>query len=216
MRSGDEKLKARAATLAAAARALNSAGGGRAARAPFSLAFLTDPRGPDPLLMAAALPAGAALILRDYADPQRASRAAALAACCAARGVLFLVAGDARLARAVSAAGVHLRADQLDGAPAPRFDGLISASTHDAAQLAKAGRLGAHAAFLSPVFPTASHPGAAALGPDAFRRLAQAAATPVLALGGVDETSAAALAGENVAGFGAIGAFAGAPGAGER
>lgn len=209
MQSGGDKLKARAATLAAAARALNSAGGERAARAPFSLAFLTDARGPDPLLMAAALPAGAALILRDYADPRRAERAAALAASCAARGVLFLVAGDARLARDIGAAGIHLRADQLaDGSAAP--DGrLISASTHDAAQLAKAGKRGAHVVFLSPVFSTASHPGAATLGPDDFRRLARAAPAPVLALGGVDDANARLLAGENVAGFGAIGAFGG-------
>ncbi len=43
-----ESLRTRATTLAAAARRLNSAGGPLAARAPFSLAFLTDAaRGPD-------------------------------------------------------------------------------------------------------------------------------------------------------------------------
>lgn len=106
-----------------------------------------------------------------------------------------------------------------EGGPSARFaDGsparggakrpfLLTAACHDAAELARAAAIGADLALLSPVFPTESHPGAEHLGPARFRALAAAASLPVLALGGVDETNAAALAGPNVAGLAAIGAF---------
>lgn len=182
-------------------------GGPRAARAPFALAFLSDAaRGPDPMLIARALPKGAALVLRDYDDPRRAARARGLASVCAARGALLLVGGDAALAAEVGAAGVHLRSDQLARAPA-RAGLLLSASCHDAEELERAATVGADVAFLGPVFPTLSHPDADGLGAARFRALAADAALPVLALGGVDETNAPRLAGPNVAGFGAIGAF---------
>ena len=163
-------------------------------------------RGPDAMLVAAALPAGAAIIIRDYDDPARAEKARALSGLCAARGVVLLVGGDGELAREIGADGVHLRSDQLTGErPAAR---LVSASCHGAEELERAARLGADIALLGPAFPTASHPGAPSLGPMAFRALAAAAGLPVLALGGVDETNADELAGPNVTGFAAIGAFA--------
>lgn len=204
----DEGVKAglqdRAGKLAAAARALNAAS---RARAPFHLAFLTDRRrGPDPVLVARVLPAGAAIILRDYDDPGRAATAPVLQEIAEARGLILMIGGDAELAREVGADGVHLRADQL-GAP-PSCAGLIlSAACHSAAELERAGAIGADIALLSPVFPTASHRGAEGLGADEFRRLAAASPIPVLALGGVDERNAALLAGPNVAGLAAIGAF---------
>jgi thiamine-phosphate pyrophosphorylase len=43
----------------------------------------------------------------------------------------------------------------------------------------------ADAVLLSPVFPTRSHPGAAALGPARFRLMARHAQMPVVALGGM-------------------------------
>ena len=204
-----ESLRTRAAKLAAAARLLKSAGGPLAAKAPFSLAFLTDAaRGPAAALVARALPAGSALILRDYGDPRRAARARALATICAARGVLFFVGVNAELARAVGAAGVHLRSDQLRASPQIAREFFITAACHDADELTLARAAGADAAFLSPAFPTASHPNAKTLGADELKRLAARASLPVLALGGVNETNAMRLAGDNVAGFGAIGAFA--------
>lgn len=198
-------MQARAATLAAAARRLQDAGG---TRAPFALVFLTDgQRGPDAMDVAQALPQGAALIYRDYDEPRRAAKARALAGVCEAGGVLFLVGGDAALAREAGAAGVHLRSDQLTAQP-DAAGLLVTASCHGADDLARAAAIGADAAFLSPVFATQSHPDAAPLGPEEFLRLARTAALPVFALGGVDDMNAFRLAGRNVAGFGAIGAFA--------
>ncbi|HXI88326.1 MAG TPA: thiamine phosphate synthase [Parvularculaceae bacterium] len=199
-----EAVSKRAATLAAAARRLNSAAG---VSAPFFLAFLTDrARIRDPIPIAAALPAGAALVLRDYDMSERGVLARALRRVCADRGVLFLVGGDEALAREIRADGVHLRSDQL-AVERPGFP-IVSASCHSANELERAATLGADLVFLAPAFATASHPGASTLGTTAFKALAENAPLPVLALGGVNERNALALAGPNVAGFAAIGAFA--------
>ena len=65
-----------------------------------------------------------------------------------------------------------------------------------------------YAIFLSPAFPTASHPGRAALGAVRLRGIALALPVPVYALGGIDEGTAARLAGAPLAGLAAIGALA--------
>ena len=65
-------------------------------------------------------------------------------------------------------------------------------------------REGADIVFLSPVFPTQSHPGAPALGPVRFGLMARGAAGPVLALGGMTPQRARRLQPLGAAGFGAI------------
>jgi thiamine-phosphate pyrophosphorylase len=62
----------------------------------------------------------------------------------------------------------------------------ISASAHNLRELRTAERQGAAFVFVSPVFPTRSHPGAKALGRVRFGLLAQQARIPVIALGGMD------------------------------
>lgn len=195
----------RARTLAAAANALNRAG---RTQAPFRLAFLTDRRrGPDAVTIARALPVGAAIVTRDYDDPDRAAAARTLKSVADERGLVLIIGGDPDLARAVGAGGVHLRSDQL-AAPLSRTGLIVSAACHSAADLERAAVIGADVALLSPVFETRSHPGGEVLGVDEFRRLAAISPIPVLALGGVDESNAGQLAGPNVAGFAAISAFA--------
>ncbi|MFQ5563248.1 MAG: thiamine phosphate synthase [Parvularculaceae bacterium] len=202
-----EGLRERAGKLAAAAEWLKQQSGVR--RAAFSLAFLTDSaRVPDPFPVAQALPAGAAVILRDYEAPQREQLARGLRSICAARSLLLLIGADAQLARAVDADGLHLRAADLKHPPEGASDfPLRSASCHDAEQLDAAEAVDADIAFLSPAFATESHPESAFLGRQKFSALAVGAAMPVLALGGVDEWTCRYLAGPNVAGIGAIGAF---------
>ena len=199
----------RAAKLAAAAEALKrqSAVSPASGAAPFSLAFLTDARrAPHPLLVARALPRGAAVILRDYRLTGRAGLAAQLRAVCAPRGVRLIIGADAALAGAVGADGVHWPRWHAPAAPAP--EGMIvTASCHNAEELARAHAIGAALALLSPAFATESHPGVEALGAERFCALAAASPLPVLALGGVDENNAGRLAGRNVAGLAAISAF---------
>ena len=68
------------------------------------------------------------------------------------------------------------------------------ATAHGAEGIAIANRYGADGIFLSPVFPTRSHPGAKALGREEFRRLAAKSDAPVIALGGMNAERAAELA----------------------
>lgn len=198
----------RAAKLAAAAAALKRQSG---VDAPFCLAFLTDARrAPHPLPVARALPAGAAVILRDYGLPGRAGLAAQLKSVCGARGVKLIIGADLALAARIGADGVHL--PRWFSPPGPLPDGIpkgmiVTASAHDAGELVRAKNVGAGLALLSPVFATASHPEADSLGAARFKALAAASPLPVLALGGADETNANLLAGRNVAGLAAIGAF---------
>ncbi|MCQ4162200.1 thiamine phosphate synthase [Roseomonas sp. GC11] len=62
---------------------------------------------------------------------------------------------------------------------------LLSCAAHGPAGLRRARRLGADVLFLSPAFPTPSHPGAPALGPWRWGALARRAGRPVVALGGI-------------------------------
>lgn len=226
-----EGLRTRAAKLAAASAALKRLGGIGGFAAPFSLAFLTDRRRlecPEPILRV--LPAGAAVVYRDYDHPRRAAIAHRYAAICNSRGVFFIVGGDLALARAVGADGVHFPARMLaslcsgvmrdlkspplkEGGEerevfARALDFIVTAACHSQQDLRRARAAGAGLAFLSPAFATASHPGAEHLGAARFKALAASSPIPVLALGGVDERTAPRLAGENVCGFGAILGFA--------
>ncbi len=69
-------------------------------------------------------------------------------------------------------------------------DGMWLATAHDGDEIARAVRDGADGIFLSPVFPTASHPGAAYLGVHGFHVLAQQSPVPVIALGGMNHERA--------------------------
>lgn len=165
----------------------------------------------DPVAALDRLRPGDAVLLRDYDAPGRTALAAILARQCRARRLRFLVAGDAQLARAVGADGIHLPEAMLARAPAirgthPGF--LITAAAHDAGALVAAARAGADAALLSPVFATASHPGAPFLGVVRFAALVRGAKLPVYALGGIAGATAARLSGTGAVGLAAIGAFA--------
>lgn len=83
--------------------------------------------------------------------------------------------------------GLHLNGQhlwQLDARP-HKLAGYLSASCHNAADIEQATRIGVDFIYLSPVRPTKSHPGAAALGWDNFSGLTELAAMPVYALGGM-------------------------------
>jgi 8-oxo-dGTP diphosphatase len=120
-------------------------------------------------------------------------------------GAQLLLNGDVEGA-ATLGVGVHLtgrQLQQLSGRPLP-LQQLVAASCHDAAQLAMASRLGADFAVLSPVAASDSHPDTTPLGWSAFMALAEAAALPVYALGGMGEAQieqARRAGGQGVAGI---------------
>jgi thiamine-phosphate pyrophosphorylase len=94
---------------------------------------------------------------------------------------------------------------RADGVHNGRGRGLLSASAHDLAELKAAERSGAKLVFLSPAFPTRSHPGARALGPVRFALIARRAQVPVIALGGLDGKKARRL--PHIYGWAGIDAF---------
>ena len=153
-------------------------------RLPALWLFTDAVRLPDPLPAIARLPRGlAGVVFRHDGAPGRAALARKVAALCRARRLVLVVAGDPRLAAAVGA-GVHLRGGR--GGRRWRMAGrIVTSSAHGRAELVRAVRAGANAVFLSPLFPTASHPGGRTLGPVRWAGLARGCGRPVLALGGV-------------------------------
>lgn len=108
---------------------------------------------------------------------------------CRDQGARLLLNAEPALAATLPCHGLHLSAARLRRLAArPDLGDLwVGASCHDAAELDLAERLGLDYALLSPVRPTASHPGAAVLGWSGFAALVAAVNLPVYALGGLTE-----------------------------
>lgn len=178
----------------------------RASHLPALWLFTDTDRLPDPRPAASRLPFGrAGVVLRHDGTPARAALGRDLARICRARRLALVVAGDLRLAAALRA-GVHLRAGRWPG-PVRSGGRPVTSSAHGAADLRRAKRAGADLAFLSPAFPTASHPGARGLGSARWARLARTAGLPVAALGGVDGRTVRRLPRRLCAGMGGIAAL---------
>jgi thiamine-phosphate pyrophosphorylase len=168
--------------------------------------FTDSQRLPDPRSSVARLPRGlAGVVFRHDDHPDRAVLGRDIARICRQRGLLLVVAGDLRLAAALRA-GVHLRAGRWPGLV--RANGFVTSSAHNLIELRRAARAGADLAFLSPVFATPSHPGAASLGPVRWAGLARRSPVAVAALGGVDGRAVRRVCWGLCAGVGAIGALA--------
>lgn len=102
-------------------------------------------------------------------------------------GIEVLIDGSVSIVEASDAAGLHLRGSalhELSRRPIAE-DRWLAASCHNARELAQAAQLGVDFAVLGPVLPTASHPGAPALGWGRFESLVADASFPVYALGGI-------------------------------
>lgn len=178
------------------------------------LIFMTDPRAGNPIAAVSRLPSGSAVILRHYDDRCRADLAFRLRDATQKRGIRLLVAADHALAAACEADGVHLPESLLHHALYPelvarrRCGGLVTAAVHSHRALVMAGRQGVDAVLVSPVFPTASHPGAVALGVFRFRALVQRSRVPVLALGGISVSTLPRLYTSGAWGVAAVSALA--------
>ncbi len=124
------------------------------------------------------LPKGSGLVFRHYslAPAERRELFERVRRVARRRRLLLLVAGKG------------LRGDGVHGGR--RGGGFRSASAHDLLELKAAERAGAKLVFLSPAFPTRSHPGARALGPVRFGLIAGQARIAVIALGGMDQRKA--------------------------
>lgn len=183
---------------------------GRSTGLPPLVLMTDDERLPDPLAAARLLPRGSMVIVRARQSSHRAKLACALRPITRARRVRLLVANDAKLAERVRADGVHLAEGKGCNAASLRMrhpNWLITISAHSLRGCSVAARLGVHAVFLSPVYPTGSHPDGHALGVARARSIARQTKLPVYALGGLNARTVRRLAESRFAGMAAIGAL---------
>lgn len=168
--------------------------------------LMTDERLGDALLdIAAVLPPGSGIVFRHYSLALPERRALFDRVCSIAGDALLLLAGPDALAAKWGADGSHNRDD------ARRGEGWRSAPVHSFEELSAAEKAGADLVFLSPLFETRSHPGAAALGPARFAEIARATRLPVIALGGMNESRGREAEALGAYGWAGIDAFAARP-----
>ncbi len=141
--------------------------------------------------LAACLAAGVKLIqLRANTLPPPAYQALAREAIAMAHahGARILLNAEPALAAQLGADGVHLNARRLRAMAARPLDApaLVSAACHDAEALDLAAAVGCDFVLISPVAPTASHPGVTPLGWSGLARLARHSRLPAYALGGMN------------------------------
>ncbi|MBV8915326.1 MAG: thiamine phosphate synthase, partial [Acetobacteraceae bacterium] len=160
---------------------------GRAVKArrrtcPPPLWFFTDAeRTPDPVAAIRTLPRGlCGVVFRHDAVCGRSTLLRGVASACRERRLLLVAAGSIR--DLPVGVGRHLRGGRgRIGRHAP----FLTSSAHGRAELVRAARAGASLVFLSPVFPTRSHPDARSLGPLRWGILTQGCSCQAGALGGV-------------------------------
>lgn len=127
-------------------------------------------------------------------------------------GAPLLINDRIDVALAVDADGVHLPNDSFAVSDARNLLGpnrLIAVSTHSQADLDRAA--GADFAVFGPVFETPSkRQYGAPQGVDGLRGISAAASLPIVAIGGIDESNAAAVAAGGCAGIAVIRSILGA------
>jgi thiamine-phosphate pyrophosphorylase len=168
-----------------------------------------DERLPDPLAAARALPRGSMIVARARERRNLELLSSALLKLARTRGLAVSVAGDPRLAVRLGADGIHLPERHAGEAAEWRArcpSLLVTTAAHSLQALLRAQSLPLDAVFLSPVFPTQSHPGRAPIVAVRANLIAHAARLPVYALGGVNAHNALLLSG--FAGIAAIGELA--------
>lgn len=142
------------------------------------------------------------LVFRHYRTPagERAVLAGRVAEICRRRSLTLAVAADVELART-------LRADLIHNPSGPTGELPFSRSVHSLED-AEAARLdGASLVFVSPIYPTRSHPGGETLTASMAAVIAKAAGVPAIALGGMDASKFERLECEGFHGWAGIDAW---------
>lgn len=168
--------------------------------------LMTDARFGDGLLRAIRrLPLKSGVIFRHYHLSPVARRTLfnQVKRICRLRGHMLFLASDERTAILWHADGFHAPVNQRRSRYLPR-----SAPVHNIREMAGAQLKRADMVLVSPVFVTASHPGARCLGQSGLMRLAASASNMnVIALGGMTRRRASALDKRTVNGWAGIDAF---------
>ncbi len=132
----------------------------------------------------------------------------------AGTGTLVCVNRDAAVAADCGAGGVHLPQGHEVAAARRRLgrEGLVGVSAHSLAEAEIAAAGGADYVTLSPIFPSPGKPGyGPPLGLKELKRVAALVPLPVVALGGIDATTAAACRHAGAAGIAVMGGVMAAP-----
>ena len=171
-----------------------------------------DERLPDPIAAVKRLCAGDGVILRHRDVPERQRLARILRPLCLRQGVFLIIAGDARLALAVNADGIHLAEAQIGRSALPVFWArqrgmIVTAAVHNETALQRAAGAGLDGALVSPVFATASHPGKRGLGILRLARMACSTPLATYGLGGIDHDNLMRFRHTGMAGMAGIGAI---------
>jgi len=139
--------------------------------------------------------------------------ARALVERCHRAEALLIVNDDVDLALAVEADGVHLGQEDTEGVDllevrARLGTRLLGLSTHDPAQARRAASFGADYIGAGSCFPTRTKDRVMLIGIDGLRRIVEASALPVAAIGGIDATNMASVRATGAAMAAVIGAIA--------
>ena len=175
--------------------------------------LLTDSeRLADPRDAIKALPPRSGVILRHYNVRERAELARELLTICRPKKLLLIIAGDACLAKAIGADGLHLPEDMLTHGLGHwrkwlRPETFLCVAAHSPKALCKAAAASANFALLSPIFQTKSHPENKVIGINRFANWTLNAQLPVYALGGVTHQHEGRILATGAAGWAAIGAL---------
>jgi thiamine-phosphate pyrophosphorylase len=131
---------------------------------------------------------------KDLPPAERAALAQRLVDLARPHGAIVTVHGDLDAVLAAGAAGAHLPSGSDPAAARKKLgrQALIGVSAHSAAEAEAAAARGADYVTVSPIYMSASKPGyGPPLGTAALGALAKRLAIPVIALGGISETTAA-------------------------
>jgi thiamine-phosphate pyrophosphorylase len=142
------------------------------------------------------------IVFRHYAtQPEtRAALAGRVADICHRRSLTLAIARDLELARSLRADLVHNPTEPADPLP-------FSRAVHSLEEAEAAKAEGAALVFVSPVFPTRSHPGRKPLYRPLAVRIAKTAGVPAIALGGMNPFKSARLEREGFYGWAGIDAW---------
>ena len=144
------------------------------------------------------VPRGSGVVFRHYGlrPGERRALFVKVARIARRRGLVLIRAGGEWLGWGES--GVH----------AQRGAGLRTWPAHSRREAMAGVRAGADLLFVSPVFPTRSHPGTRALGRARLGLMIRGLGVPVIALGGMNARRAASLQALGIYGWAAIDAWA--------
>lgn len=162
--------------------------------------LMTDERIGDALLPALRrLPPGSGVVFRHYSLPPAERRAlfAKVRRITRARRLTLVVARPEQVGRADGVHGTYKGA------------GLRTWPAHDRREAVAGARAGAHLLFISPIFPTRSHPGACALVSARAAAIGRRLGAKLIALGGMTPPRFRAVRGLGFYGWAAIDALSG-------